>query len=148
MHSAAAETCSPATEPAGVRRLMTTDLACIDYLQDIRGYEVVDIAGVRLGSVDALFIDDGGQRKVRLLHVNPDWPNETDVPKYLIPVDTIYNIRGGVVKLDRPRRMLAFAPRDDAALAKRRNLEFLFAHYVVTPFWERHYVYPPYPYYL
>lgn len=147
MHAAPAEQKSPATQPEGVRALMNTDLASIDYLQDIRGYEAVDSAGVQVGCVDALFIDDE-QRKVRLLRVNPDWPIETDAAKYLLPVDAIRSIRGGVVKLDRPKRMLAFAPRNDAALADRSNLEFLFAHYGTTPFWERHYLYPPYPFYL
>jgi hypothetical protein len=147
MKTASAEKHSP-TKPTGVRKLRDTDLASVDHMQDVRGQEVVDSAGTPVGIIDALYIDEG-ECKVRLLRIRAGQPlGGTAERKYLVPVDAIAHIRGGIVKLDRPGRLLALAPRNDTDLSDRRNLEFLLAHYGGTPFWERQYLYPPFPHYL
>jgi hypothetical protein len=135
------------TETSQVRRLRATDLASIDFPEDTRGHMVVDVSGAEVGRVDALFIDEGA-RKVRFLRVAPVGPAETDAGKFIFPVDAILLIRGGTIYLDRKRSALASAPRDDAQLAVPRNIEFLYEHYAVQPFWRATYEYPPYPFYM
>ena len=132
---------------APVRQLQAPDLASIDFLEDTRGHDVVDTSGETVGRVDALFIDDG-ERKVRFLRAAPDCPAETGAKKFIFPVDAILLIRGATIYLDRKRDALAAAPGEDRQLAEPRNLEFLYEHYGMRPFWREAYEYPPYPFYL
>jgi hypothetical protein len=135
------------TDLASVRKLQATDLASIDFPEDTRGQVVVDASGEEVGRVDALFIDEA-QRRVRLLRAAPTGAPDANARRYIFPVDSIMLIRGGTIYLAGRRAGLAAAPRDDGQLADPRNLEFVYEHYGVPPFWRATYEYPPYPFYL
>jgi uncharacterized protein YrrD len=54
---------------AALKRLSDSDLALADRHEDIRGRNVLDVAGEDLGEVNDLFIDES-EKKVRFLEVS------------------------------------------------------------------------------
>jgi sporulation protein YlmC with PRC-barrel domain len=130
-----------------LRKLRDTDLASINYVDDVRGTRVVDSAGEPVGLVETLFVD-GQQRKVRFLRVEPDRGFNTGGGTILIPVDAITNIARGVVRIDRPRAQVAIAPRDLSLLSAKEDVEMLYRYYGLQPFWAAGYEYPRYPFYV
>jgi sporulation protein YlmC with PRC-barrel domain len=127
-----------------IRTMKSSDLAFINYLEDVRGQEVIDSKGEVIGEVDALLVDED-QKKVRFLYVATSASDGRD--RFVIPVDALSGVRRGGVRVDRPREELALAPGDAAVLRKRENVEELYRYYGFKPFWARGYKYPPYPFY-
>jgi sporulation protein YlmC with PRC-barrel domain len=126
--------------------LRSTDLASVDYAEDIRGRSVVDCDGRKVGRVDALFIDRA-QKKVRFFRVASGGGSGKGASEFLIPVDAVARIEDGTVHLRAERGELAVAPDDRPEIADERHAAALYEHYGICPFWAEGYSYPPYPFY-
>lgn len=130
-----------------LRRMRNTDLAAINYAEDIRGKSVIDADGCTVGVVSRLFIDSD-DRKIRLIEVQPTSFDGASDRGIVLPVDAIAGIRRGVVQVDRPRSELPDGPPPQALLEDEQNVRALYDHYGLQPFWTDGYSYPPYPYYI
>lgn len=130
-----------------LRKLRNTDLAFINYFEDIRGETVVDSTGRVVGEVDALFIDDR-DRKIRFFRVKADRQFTTSGATILMPVDAVTRVTHGVVYIDRPREQLPVRPPDLSPLADESDVEMRYHEYGFQPFWTPGYMYPPYPFYM
>jgi sporulation protein YlmC with PRC-barrel domain len=127
-------------------RLSDTDLTVADRADDIRGRDVLDMAGEQLGEVDDLFID-GRERKVRFLQVASGGFLGLGTTKFLIPVDAIMRVTEDAVYISQSRERVAVAPAYDPTLVDERYQDEVYGHYGYPPYWAPDYRYPPYPYY-
>jgi sporulation protein YlmC with PRC-barrel domain len=127
-------------------RLGDTDLDLAEHSEDIRGHQVLDMAGEDLGEVDDLFIDEQ-EHKVRFLEVTSGGFLGLGATKFLIPVEAIKRITADTVYISHSRERVAGAPNYDPALVDRRYVSDVYGHYGYPPYWGPDYRYPPYPYY-
>ena len=127
--------------------LRSTDLASVNYAEDIRGLTVVDCNGQKVGRVDALFID-GTQKKVRFFRVVSGRSSGNAEPEFLVPVDAVTRIEDGTIHLRPERGELALVPDGRHEIADERHAAALYEHYGCCPFWADGYAYPPYPFYV
>jgi sporulation protein YlmC with PRC-barrel domain len=117
-----------------------------DEKQDIRGREVIDSDGQKLGKIDALFVDEE-ERKIRFLQVSIGGILGVGEKKSLIPIDAITSIRGDEVRIDHTSSSVAAAPAYDPTLVEEKTgYESTYSHYGYLPFWGTGYVYPGIPY--
>ena len=127
-------------------RLSDTNLTLADAAEDIRGRDVLDMAGEELGEVNDLFIDEQ-DHKVRLLEVSSGGFLGLGATKFLIPVDAIRRVTNDAVYISQSRECVAGAPRYDPQLIDERYVSAVYGHYGYPPYWGPDYRYPPYPYY-
>ncbi|PZF85409.1 PRC-barrel domain-containing protein [Jiangella anatolica] len=117
-------------------------------IDDVRGFEVVDVNGDEVGTVDDLVIDPE-EKKVRFLQVGSGGFLGLGERKQLIPVDAISRIDDAKVHIAQERGHVAGAPTYDPDLVPAREYyEELYGYYGYAPFWASGYVYPPYPFHL
>jgi len=102
------------TGPALVR-LSDSGLALEDLAQDVRGLDVYDKSGDRIGKVEDLYADTE-ERKVRFLDVSGGGFMGLGEKRFLIPVEAVGEVRedGGVVVVEQKRRKVAESPLFDA----------------------------------
>lgn len=131
---------------AALVRLSDTDLTVADRDEDIRGRNVLDMAGEALGEVDDLLIDER-EHKVRFLQVSSGGFLGLGARKFLIPVDAIMRITEDAVYISQSRERVASAPNYDPTLVDERYLGEVYGYYGYPPYWGPGYRYPPYPYY-
>jgi sporulation protein YlmC with PRC-barrel domain len=112
---------------------------------DIRGRQVVDKDGLKLGKIDALLIDDA-DRKVRFLEVETGGFLSPGERKSLIPIDAIATIDDHEVHIDQNGRTVAAAPTYHPALVDETVLGNTYEHYGFLPYWGAGYAYPGFPY--
>jgi sporulation protein YlmC with PRC-barrel domain len=110
--------------------------------QDIRGREVVDASGEKIGTVENLFIDEE-QRKVRFLEVGSGGFLGIGESKSLLPVDLVQSVAKDRVQVAESRARIGGAPRYDPALVDERYLQGLYGYYGRAPYWVTGYTYPP-----
>jgi sporulation protein YlmC with PRC-barrel domain len=127
-------------------RLSDTDLTVADRAEDIRGRNVLDMAGEELGEVDDLLVDDR-EHKVRFLEVSSGGFLGLGAKNFLIPVDAIMRITEDAVYINQSRERVASAPRYDPTLVDERYLREVYGYYGYPPYWGADYRYPAYPYY-
>jgi sporulation protein YlmC with PRC-barrel domain len=109
---------------------------------DIRGREVQDKDGERLGKVADLLVDDRDE-KVRFLVVEHGGFLGFGETKTLIPVDAITKITDNDVVIDQSRDRVASAPGYDPDLVDDRLYHSsIYSHYGYAPYWGPGYVYP------
>jgi sporulation protein YlmC with PRC-barrel domain len=132
---------------AALKRLSDSDLALADRHEDIRGRNVLDVAGEDLGEVNDLFIDES-EKKVRFLEVSSGGFLGLGATKFLLPVDAITRITADAVYVNQSRERVAGAPRYDPTLVDESYISGVYSHYGYSPYWGPDYRYPPYPYYL
>jgi PRC-barrel domain len=131
------------SEQVGIlRELGPGDALLADPAEDVRGREVRDSAGAPAGRVRALLIDDR-EHRVRLLRVGKGDSAET----WLVPVDAVSRITDRQVFLNRLSAHIAATPPLGQARLTQRDLEAVYAHYGLYPYWAPGYVYPTYPAY-
>ena len=96
-------------------RLSDSGLALEDPAQDVRGLDVYDEDGDRIGTVEDLYADAEG-RKVRFMDVGAGGFMGLGEKRYLIPAEAVGEVRedGGVVVVDQKRRKVAESPPFDA----------------------------------
>ena len=96
-------------------RLSDSGLVLEDLAQDVRGLDVYDEDGDRIGKVEDLYADTE-ERKVRFLDVSAGGFLGLGEKRFLIPVEAVSEVRqdGGVVVVDQKRRKVAGSPLFDA----------------------------------
>lgn len=115
--------------------------------EDIRGRDVVDAAGEKIGHVNDLLIDDS-EHKVRLMEIGHGGILGIGESKVLVPIDSIDRIDEEVVHVNQTRERIAGAPRYDPELVEERDYYgSLCGYYGVGPYWGSGYAYPAYPFY-
>lgn len=115
--------------------------------EDIRGRDVVDAAGEKIGHVNDLLIDDS-EHKVRLMEIGHGGILGIGESKVLVPIDAIDHIDEEVVHVNQTRERIAGAPRYDPELVEERDYYgSLYGYYGVGPYWGSGYAYPAYPFY-
>jgi hypothetical protein len=131
------------SEQVGVlREVGPGDAPAADPTEDVRGREVLDSAGARVGWVHALLVD-GRDHRVRLLRMGA----RGRAPAWLVPVDAISRITDRQVTLNRERGHVEATPAPGSEPMTQRYLEAVYAHYGLYPYWAPGYVYPTYPAY-
>ena len=114
--------------------------------EDIRGRQIIDKDGHKLGKIDALLIDDK-ERRVRFLQIESGGFLGLGEKKSLIPIDAIVSIDAHEVHIDQTGATVASAPAYNPALVELKVFDDVYGHYGVLPFWGFGYVYPQYPRY-
>ena len=96
-------------------RLSDSGLALEDLAQDVRGLDVYDNDGDRIGTVEDLYAD-AQERKVRFLDVAAGGFLGLGEKRFLIPVEAVSEVRqdGGVVVVEQKRRKVAESPLFEA----------------------------------
>ncbi len=97
----------------GLVRLSDSELVLEDRTQDVRGLDVYDKDGDRIGTVDDLYADTQ-ERKVRFLDVSAGGVLGLGEKRFLVPVEAVGEVRedGGVV-VDQSRQKVAGSPPFD-----------------------------------
>lgn len=134
-------------ELATLARLSDTGLTLADPEADIRSMTVVDRDGEEVGTVDDLFIDEA-ERHIRFLEVASGGFLGLGKEKRLIPVDAIAEI-DEQVHINQERSLVAAGPGYDPELMpipQRPEIEEIYGHYGVVPYWGAGYIYPVYPF--
>ena len=127
---------------ASLVKLEDTDLTIADPAEDIRGYDVVDMQGEKIGHVDGLMID-ADDRKVRFLEVAAGGFLGLGEKTFLVPVDAISQITDNKVVVSRTREHIAGAPAYDPAVAPKDSFwEETYGYYGVSPYWGAGYAFP------
>jgi len=130
-----------------IEKLGDSDLKLADKSEDIRGKDVIDRNGDKIGTVDALFIDTR-DRKVRFIQVASGGFLGIDQKHVLIPVDAITNVGQKAVHINQTGAQVAGAPvYNPDVVPKQSYWNNLYGYYGYAPYWAPGYVYPPYPYY-
>lgn len=128
-------------------RLSDTGLTLADPEADIRGMTVVDRDGEEVGVVDDLFIDES-ERHMRFMEIASGGFLGIGKEKRLIPVDAVTEIDERI-HINQDRGLIASGPGYDPELKpipERPDIEAIYGHYGVMPFWGAGYVYPVYPF--
>lgn len=134
-------------EIATLVRLSDTGLTLADPEADIRGTTVVDRDGEEVGTVDDLFIDEA-ERRMRFLEIGSGGFLGIGKEKRLIPVDAVTEIDEHI-HINQERSLIAAGPGYDPELKpipERPDIEEIYGHYGVIPFWGAGYIYPVYPF--
>lgn len=132
---------------ASLVKLGDTDLTVQNADEDIRGREVVDPGGEKIGKIDSLMIDDR-DNKVRFMMVESGGFLGIGADHSLIPIDAITDIDADTVQVDQTREKIAGGPTYDPSLTEAPDYwESAYGYYGYTPFWGAGYAYPAYPIY-
>jgi sporulation protein YlmC with PRC-barrel domain len=94
-------------------RLSDSGLALEDLAQDVRGLDVYDNEGDRIGKVEDLYADTE-ERKVRFLDVSGGGVLGLGEKRFLIPVEAVSEVRQDGVVVDQKRRKVSESPLFDA----------------------------------
>ena len=124
-----------------------TDLTVATKDEDIRGRNVVDNTGEKIGEVSSLLLDEA-ESKVRFFEVASGGVLGIGDKHFLIPIDAITRIDQDTVHIDKTSKHVQGAPDYDPTLVlDDRGYTDIYGHYGYTPFWMGSYAYPAYPYY-
>ena len=134
------------TQRATLVRLGDSDLTVADPSHDIRGRDVLDKAGNKIGTVDGLLIDDR-EARVRLMEVASGGFLGIGEKRVLIPIDAISSIDQHHVHIDKTREHIARGPAYDPTLIDEHYYDSLYGFYGYAPYWAAGYAYPAFPYY-
>lgn len=115
--------------------------------EDIRGRDVVDASGEKIGHIKDLLIDSS-ERKVRLMEIAHGGILGIGESKVLVPIDAIARIGEETVHINQTREHVAGAPRYDPEIVEEQDYYgSLYGYYGVGPYWGGGYAYPAFPYY-
>ena len=134
------------TPIGALHQLRESAVRLADPQADIRGKKVVDREGAQLGKVEDLLVDDQEQR-VRFVQVASGGILGLGKERFLLPVESVGEIRGEMVRVRQSRERVTGSPRYDPDLVEQPYLSEVYRYYgYTTPFWDSGYVYPRYPY--
>lgn len=127
-------------------QLGDTDLTLANPDADIRGRDVLDANGDKIGTVDGLIIDTE-ERKVRFLKVAHGGFLGIGEDHFLVPVDAVQAVTDDNVRINRAREDLNRAPGYNPDLVQKANnyYEDLYGWWGYAPYWTAGYAYPSYP---
>src|SRR5215203_3011057 len=97
----------------GLVRLSESGLALEDLTQDVRGLDVHDEDGERIGTVKDLHAD-AQERKVRFLEVGAGGFMGLGQKRFLVPVEAVSEVREDRVVVAQERRKVAESPPFEA----------------------------------
>lgn len=118
-----------------LERLQDSSLDLADGEKDIRGAEVFDLDGTKVGEVDALFIDEPA-RKVRFLLVSGGGILGIGDEQRLIPVEAIDRVQADSIFLRQGRHRVAGSPKYDPTLVEEPwYWEGMYGWYGYAPYW-------------
>ena len=100
------------TSPVLVR-LSDSGLVLEDRTHDVRGLDVYDEDGDRIGTVEDLYAD-AEEGKVRFLDVGAGGLLGLGEKRFLVPVEAVGEVREDAVVVDQSRRKVAESPPFDA----------------------------------
>jgi len=127
-----------------LHRLSRTDLRLADSSSDIRGRDVYDGEGFKLGVIDDLLIDDH-DRHVRFLRVHSGGLLGLGRDSFLVPVEAVVRIDADAVYLGRSSADIAAAPPYDPDLTETSDLAEFYGYWGYAPYWMAPTL-PPYPF--
>lgn len=114
--------------------------------EDIRGRDVFDAAGDKIGHVKDLLIDENGER-VRFFEIAHGGFLGIGEDRIVAPVDIITAVEEDGVHIDRGREVVAGTPVYNPELAHEADFyDSVYTHYGVQPYWNAGYRNPAYPF--
>lgn len=129
---------------ASLRTLKEADEVLADPSQDIRGRDVLAKDGEKIGTVDALLVDDE-ESKVRFMRVEAGGFLGIGERKFLIPVDAITSVDRDHVHVDQTHDKIVGSPLYDPSVVAQPAIIYygdIYNYYGYGPFWEIGYGYP------
>lgn len=123
-------------------RLSDTDWTITDAADDVRGREVVDSSGEKLGKVADLLVDDG-VRQVRFLLVEHGGILGLGATQSFIPAESVTEVGAERVVVNANAQAVAGAPKYDPDIGA--DIDFyanVYGYYGFSPFWAPGFV-PP-----
>ncbi|HEV2094455.1 MAG TPA: PRC-barrel domain-containing protein [Rubrobacter sp.] len=124
------------TEQRGLVRLSDTDFGLEAPEQDVRGLDVYDNEGDKIGSVEHLYVDEA-ERKVRFLGVSAGGFLGIGGKKIMLPVEAVTDVGEDRVTIEQGRKTVMDSPPFDTDLVRPA------ADYQREVY--GYYGYPPYP---
>ncbi len=124
--------------PGALVRLSSADAGrqCAD--EDIRGWQVVDADGVRIGEVQDLLIDEV-RSKVCFLEVEGQELVKGKRRSYLIPLDIVGTVTNDCAVLALTRQELRRAPLVTSEAVDEKTLGDVCSFFGSVPFWSPEY---------
>lgn len=136
------------TQRGAIHFLSDTDLTVADPAEDVRGRDVVDSTGEKIGTVDDLALDDA-ENRVRFLRVAHGGFLGIGEDHFLVPVDAVTRIDENNVHVNRQRKDLGDVPGYRPDLAEKPDYyEGVYGWWGYGPYWAPGYAYPGYPGYV
>jgi len=130
-----------------LEKLSDTDLTLAAPEQDIRGRDVVDLRGTKIGHISELFIDED-ERKVRMLEIRVGGFLGIGDRHFLLPVDAITKVDEDAVHVNETRERIVHSPIYDPTLIVAptpASWEPFYGYYGLSPYWGAGYLYPNFP---
>lgn len=127
-----------------LRTLKEANETIADPNQDIRGREVIAKDGEKIGSVDALLVDDQ-EAKIRFLRIESGGFLGIGGTKFLIPVEAITRVQPDRVLVNQSRDKISKAPAYDPDVVSNETNDYhggLYNYYGYGPYWAAGYQYP------
>lgn len=133
-------------EPAGTLIPLTdTGQMVADPAQDIRGRDVIDSDGEKIGTVADLLVDTA-KNEVRFLRVEHGGLLGIGASSSFIPVEAVRRVTDDAVYVASSKRRVAGAPKYHPDLiGQRAYFEKVYGHYGYPPYWAPGYLYPGFP---
>lgn len=123
------------TTNTGLERLADTPLRLAEGAPDLRGVDVLDADGEKIGTVQSLFVDRD-ERRVRFLEVAGGGIMGIGDREILVPVEAVSNYDDDSVRLSRTTGRFDEAPTYDPALVDDRGYwEGVYGWYGYSPTW-------------
>lgn len=130
-----------------VTSLGDTDVTLADPAADLRGRNLLDEDGNKIGTIDDELIDTES-RQVRFLRVEHGGLLGIGEKHFLVPVDAIEAVTDEDVQINRPSSKMHTAPGYDPSRHSGRGFyQGVYNWWEYEPFWSDGYVYPPFPMY-
>ena len=127
--------------------LSETELTVSDAQADVRGRDVQDATGEKIGEVDDLLVDDE-EARVRMLRVKHGGFLGIGADHFLVPVDAVASVTEDAVKIDRERSGLTDVPGYDPQLAEDpAYYGDIYGWWGYPAYWQAGYAAPTFPYY-
>lgn len=124
-----------------LRRLSDSNVMIVDPAQDVRGRQVEDAAGQKIGKIDDLFIDEP-EKRVRFLEVSSGGFLGMGDSKSLVPVDAIDSVSKDTVRINKHGDSLRGAPAYDPEIIDEASMKESYLYYGYEPYWGAGYAYP------
>jgi sporulation protein YlmC with PRC-barrel domain len=134
------------TQRAGtIVSLTDSTLSVADPAEDVRGHDVIDRHGEKVGRVDDLMIDEQ-EGRVRFLRVAHGGVLGIGASHFLVPVDAVTRVDDAHVHINRAHQDLSGVPGYDPTLAEVPDYyPGLYGWWGYNPYWTEGYVAPRYP---
>jgi sporulation protein YlmC with PRC-barrel domain len=135
------------THSSKLARLSETGLVLANDNEDIRGREVVDRHGKKIGLVADLFIDEQ-ERRIRMIQIKAGGFLGLGERHFLLPGDAITEVTKAEVHIDATLEWVIGSPAYDPHLIVAPEADpwgSYYGYYGVSPYWGSGYVYPGFP---